>query len=220
VVVLLARRGRITSWPTLAWLAVFAVIGAYAIRGVAWWPLGAAVAVAGVLAADVVASRAAATGDHAPARRERRSVINVVLAIVIAAACLVLVPFWRPIDPGTGAPTGLVGDAPSGITSALQRLVRPGDHVLNPQPWGSWFEFAVPGALYTLDSRIELFPPSVWDDYDTVWKGTAGWQDALARWQVNVAVTTKDDHEVADRLTAAGWHVAYSDADGSILTAP
>jgi len=183
---------------------------------VAWWPLGAAVAVAGVLASDPAASSA----TEPPARRERRSPANVVLAVVIAGACLVLVPFWRPIDPGTGAPTGLVGDAPSGITAALQRLVRPGDHVLNPQPWGSWFEFAVPNAFYTLDSRIELFPAGVWDDYDKVWKGTDGWQDVVARWQVKVAVMTKDDQDVAARLTAAGWRTAFTDADGSILTAP
>ncbi len=49
VVVLIARRGKMTSWPTLAWLAVFFLIGTYAVRGFAWWPLAAAVAVAGRL---------------------------------------------------------------------------------------------------------------------------------------------------------------------------
>ena len=49
VVALIARRGRTTPWPTLAWLAVFFLIGAYALRGVAWWPLGAVAAIAGVL---------------------------------------------------------------------------------------------------------------------------------------------------------------------------
>ena len=39
VVVLLARRGRPTSWPTLAWLGVFFLVGLYAQRGLAWWPL-------------------------------------------------------------------------------------------------------------------------------------------------------------------------------------
>ena len=36
VVVLLARRGARTAWPTLVWLAAFFVVGAYAM----WW-LGA-----------------------------------------------------------------------------------------------------------------------------------------------------------------------------------
>jgi CHASE2 domain-containing sensor protein len=38
----LARRRQATSWPSLVWLAVFFVIGAFAERGVAWWPLVAA----------------------------------------------------------------------------------------------------------------------------------------------------------------------------------
>ena len=49
VIALMARRGTRTAWPTLAWLGFFFAIGVYAIRGVAWWPLGAAAAVAGVL---------------------------------------------------------------------------------------------------------------------------------------------------------------------------
>ena len=52
IVVLLARRGDRTAWPTLAWLGVFFVIGAFAIRGVAWWPLAAVAAIAGTLVVD------------------------------------------------------------------------------------------------------------------------------------------------------------------------
>jgi len=41
IVALIARRGRAVAWPMLAWLTPFFLIGIYAIRGVAWWPLGA-----------------------------------------------------------------------------------------------------------------------------------------------------------------------------------
>ena len=153
-------------------------------------------------------------------RAARRSLVNVALVAVISVACLVLVPFWRPVGPATGAPTGLVGDAPSGITGALKAIVRPGHHVLNPQPWGSWVEFAVPDGLVTLDSRIELFPATVWEDYDRVWHGAEGWQEILTGWQVDVVVATKDDRELVDRLVSAGWHIDYADNDGSILVGP
>ena len=66
VVVLIARRGRATPWPTLAWLAVFFLIGAYAIRGVAWWPLGAVAAIAGVLVTGPASNR---SGQRPSARR-------------------------------------------------------------------------------------------------------------------------------------------------------
>ena len=61
-------------------------------------------------------------------------------------------------------PGGVVGDAPGGITAALRNAVQPGDRILNPQSWGSWFEFAFPDATVALDSRIEVFPAQVWDD--------------------------------------------------------
>lgn len=245
VVLLLVRRGRATSWPTVLWLGVFFAIGAYAIRGVAWWPLGAAVAVAGVLAkrgstaattpaGDVPAAGidaddpAEPTAGHvveqpatpAVRRRERSSPINVVLVGVIALACIVLLPIWRPIDPRTGAATGLVGDAPPGITARLRDLVKTGDRIFNPQPWGSWFELALPQALVAIDSRIEVFPADVWTDYEVIRSGGPRWAEALARWHPAFVVATDDDDAFVARLEAAGWHDLYHDDDGTILVAP
>ena len=58
-------------------------------------------------------------------------------------------------------------------------MAAPGDHVFNPQPWGSWFEFALPDLPVGIDSRIELFPASVWDAYEDVIAGVDGWQAQL-----------------------------------------
>ena len=215
VVVLLARRGRMTSWPTLAWLAVFAAIGAYAIRGVAWWPLGAVVAIAGVLVAD-----RAAAGAPTRERRERASPINLVVVGLIVVVCIVLVPAWRPIDGRIGAPDGLVGDAPPGITAALRDIAKPGDRILNPQPWGSWFELALPANPVALDSRIELFPRDVWDSFDRVRDGGDGWQATLAAWKVRFVVATDEEKDLVSRLIAAGWTTGFHDELGTILVAP
>ena len=40
VVTLMARSGRAVPWTTLAWIGVFAAIGLYAQRGLAWWVTG------------------------------------------------------------------------------------------------------------------------------------------------------------------------------------
>jgi hypothetical protein len=209
--VLLARRDRPAAWPTLAWLAVFAAIGIYAIRGVAWWPLGAVVAIASVVATS---------GAPARVRAERTSRLNAVVVGLIVLLCVGLLPTWRSTDGKVGAPVGLVGDAPPGITAALLELVKPGDRILNPQPWGSWFEFALPRTTVALDSRIEVFPAEVWDDYDTVHRGGDGWQAILARWNPAFAVAAESDEAFAARLVAAGWAKTYADGDGVILTAP
>ena len=78
-------------------------------------------------------------------------------------AGVALLPVWRPIDPATGAPVGVLVDAPPGITARCATWPSPATGVFNPQPWGSWFEFALPDLPVAIDSRIELFPAQVWD---------------------------------------------------------
>jgi hypothetical protein len=215
IVWLIARRGRVTDTPTLAWLGVFFVIGVYAVRGVAWWPLAAVTAIAGRLVTEPDPTREPRP-EPALARR-----LNAAIVVVLVLVGVVLLPIWRPADPGLGTPVAVVSLAPPGITAALRDAVKPGDRILNPQPWGSWFEFALPEASVAIDSRIELFPVAVWDDYERVSNGGAGWQDTLQDWGVTWFVTGGDssDAQVA-RLTAAGWTRVYADDDGAILRAP
>jgi hypothetical protein len=209
VVIVLARRGRATSWPTLAWLAVFAAIGAFAIRGVAWWPLGAAVALAPLLVRG--------PGEAASRRPERASALHLLTAALIAIVCVVLLPIWRPSERGTEAPVGLLGDAPAGITQYLRDHAKPGERILNPQPWGSWFEFALPNNPVAIDSRIELFPAAVWATYEQIHTGADGWQQALRVWDVDFVAVDKDEAYFAARLQAAGWRSVYDSANGRVL---
>ena len=212
VVVLIARRGRTTPWPTLAWLAVFFLIGAYALRGVAWWPLGAVAAIAGVLITGPVVDPSRPVPLGSPTLRR----LNAVVAIAIVAVGVVLLPVWRPIEPGLDAPQGVVGIAPPGITADLADRARPGDRVFNPQPWGSWFEFALPDLPVAIDSRIELFPPDIWDTYENIVAGGEGWADQLRGWGVTIVVVGTRDTAMAARLPGAGWQQVYADADGSV----
>jgi len=216
VVVLIARRGRPTPWHTLAWLAVFFVIGAYAIRGVAWWPLGAVAAIAGVLVTGPAVD--AAHPEQVGSRLMQR--LNVVVAAAIVLVGIVLLPVWRPIDPDLGAPQEVVGNAPPGITAELRKVALPGDRLFNPQPWGSWFEFDLPALPIAIDSRIELFPAAVWDVYQNIVDGGDGWQAQLAEWDPSIVVVAFRDPGFGTRLASAGWRSVYSDTDGSVFVAP
>ena len=212
VVVLIARRGRPTSWPTLAWLGFFFLLGLFAQRGLAWWPLAAVAAIGGVL---VVPRAAAEREDPTLLRR-----LNVAVATTLVVAGVALLPAWRPIDTGTRAPQALLAHAPSRVTASLRSVVRPGDHVFNPQLWGSWFEYAIPEALYAIDSRTEFFPPQVWDDYEAVVAGVEGWERRLADWGVDLAVTSRTEEGLARRLAESGWTEVLRDADGAIFVVP
>jgi hypothetical protein len=100
-----------------------------------------------------------------------------------------------------------------------------GPRVWAPQHWGSWLELEAPHALYAVDSRIEIFPTSVWEEYDVVQAASnlrlvtpAPWETILANHAVAFVVT---EAGVDSRLDAAlggvhGWTRVYTDADGSI----
>jgi hypothetical protein len=209
VVALIARNGRRVAWPALLWLAVFAAIGVVAQRGIAWWPfVGAA-----------VASRELLTRSVRPVHEGSRR-FNAIVAALVVIAVVMLLPFWRPVDPVTDAPVSTLTDAPPRLTQALREIARPGDRVLNPQIWGSWFEFAVPEVLVAADSRIEIFPSTVWNELEEVSLGIGDWQDRLRRWEVSIVVTAADDVGFVGRLSTLGWRQIHTDQDGVILVAP
>ena len=209
----LARRGRPTPWPTLLWLGFFFVIGAYAARGIAWWPLAAVAALAPLIAADRVTVE-----EREPETPRGMRLANAVVAGAIVVACVALLPVWRPTDPDLGAPQGTLSQAPPGLTDAVRQAAASGDRLLVPQPWASWFEFATPALPVAVDSRIELFPNDVWADYLTVTQGGDGWEDVLAAWAPTLVIAA-DDAFVA-RLAAAGWTELHADEDGTVMRAP
>jgi hypothetical protein len=216
IVAYLARRGRPIPWPTLAWLAVFFLVGTYAVRGLAWWPLAAVAALAGLLAADRAEAEVEERAPRIDPPVMRR--LNVLVAGALVLACIALLPAWRPLDPGLGTPAGVVGNAPPGITATLRDLARPGDRLFNPQPWGSWFEFALPDVAIAVDSRFDVFPAAVWADHEMVERGVEGWRERLDGWGVTIVVAAGDGAEAfAGRLSMAGWHQVYEDEDGQVL---
>jgi len=210
----LARRSRPAPWPTLLMLAVFFLIGVLAVRGLAWWPLVAAVTLAGLAGGEAATARAPRS-EPVLFRR-----VNAAIAVVLVVVGIGLLPAWRPLDRGLGTPAALVGIAPPGITAELRKRAGSSDRLFAPQPWGSWFEYAIPSTPVFVDSRIELFQPVVWDEYDAVVDGIEGWRDILARRGVTmiVAVDGIGRLPLATRLRAeAGWNEVYKDEDGSIF---
>jgi hypothetical protein len=205
------RRGRLVA---LVWLVPFAAIGMRAVRGLAWWPIVAAVTVARLIASDGVATPRVERADRPATRR-----LNLVIAAAIVLAGIALIPVWRPVDGRLGAPAGVIGSAPPGMTAAIGDLGKPGDRLFAPQIWGSWFEFAVPAASVFVDSRIELFPAEVWTDYDTISGAEDGWSEALDRWDIGiVAVDDPSMSSLADRLGSnPRWREAYHDRDGWVF---
>jgi hypothetical protein len=216
VVVCIARRASVIAWPTLLWLGTFVAIGLYAERGIAWWALAGVGPVATLLAGGPSRAAApAATVDPPAIRRINAAIVG--MLVVVGA---VLLPWWRPIDAGTQAPVLLLTEAPSGITKVLRDTATTEDRILNHQAWGSWLIHAIPQAPVAIDSRIELFPPEVWQRYEQVMAGVDGWQDQVAAWGVTLVVLDADATGTRDRFLGDGWAVIHEDEDGTILRRP
>lgn len=209
---LIARRGRMDrrrAWPMLLWLIGLVIIGVYAERGIAWWSVGAPVAIAGLIG-PLAADRAT--------RAARRSSANSALAAVLAFGIVVLLPVWRGGDAMYGPP-GLLTDAPRAITDAVLAIANPTDRIWNAQRWGSWLEFAVPVAPIAVDSRIELIPTDAWDDHVALSGGAADWVEVLDRRGVTIVVASAEEQRGLILLlkASAAWRLVHDDRDGDVF---
>lgn len=196
-VALMLRRRDLVGWPDWVLVAATALMGAWAVRGVAWWALAMVFLLAGVLATE------------RPVRAPRASVLNGIIATALGVAIVAALPWWRPSDPLTGR-TGLLSYAPSGLAAKVAELAGPGSRVVVPQTWGSWFEWAAPEQAYFIDSRFELFPADVWADYAALQGPDAG--AVLDRWAADVVVVP-----VGEAVPSGPWDHTWEDADGTIL---
>jgi hypothetical protein len=215
----LARRGRPTPWPALLWFGFFFLVGAWAVRGAAWWPIGAAVGIAGLFGTGFLGSSAVEPVPLAEARHEPKRRLNLVIGGAVVLAAIALLPAWRAVERGTGAPAGVVAHAPPGITGALRDTAGEGDRIYLPQLWGSWIEFAVPQATVVVDSRFELFTDDVWQRYLQVASGRPAWREQLDAWGVTHVVVAPDlMPTLLEQLASGdGWREIHRDEDGVVF---
>ncbi len=205
------------AWPTLVWLAGLAVIGTAAERGVAWWSIGAPIGVATLLevaARDRAADAATERGPAEPAR----SLVPTAIVGVLLIAVVAMLPVWRS-GAALYGPSGLLTDAPPGITAAVLAEVRPGDRIWNAQRWGSWLEFSVPVAPVAVDSRIELIPDDAWADHLALSSGSPDWASILDRRGVTIVVASATEQRALISLIRASpaWRPIADDADGVVF---
>ncbi len=216
VVAVAARRARRPDVGSLLWLGILAALGAWALRAVAWWGIGAVP----VIAVAVGRWTEPATDRSAPVPAIGRPGARPLSAAVAVPRR------WRS---RSGSPWPLPAerrllDAPVGLADATRSIAasHPGLRVFDAERWGSWLELQVPGASYFADSRIELIPASAWQDYVAVSGAQPGWEAILDRWKVDALVLSSGDQPglVAAVDTSAAWRVVHRDADGLVAVRP
>jgi hypothetical protein len=192
----LARRSEAVTWSDLAWLGVFFVSALGAIRGIVWWGLVAPVVVAGL-----VPRTEGGAGRGSP-------VLNVGVLVALGLGSILLLPWFHDVR---------LRWAPEDLVSAVRAETDPGDRLLVAQPWASWFTYRLPDRPIFVDSRIELYPRSVWNDYGAIVTGRADWAGVLERWRVDVVVVETDWDIVPFLRVDPGWRLTFGDAEGSVF---
>jgi hypothetical protein len=193
------RRRYLRPSAVLALLA-FGYLGAEAGRNELWWGLVLPVVLAGWLPSRAASQRTMTS----------RAPRGIPIKVVLGVATVVLLPWWRGSGPGA-----FVTEAPTGVVTQVRSLPA-GSRVFAPQVWGSWFELESPDQRVFLDSRIELYPPPLWQDYESMYKARPGWASTMARWRID-AVALPPDAPLDDVIRhSIGWTQVYTGSDGSV----
>lgn len=209
VVIVVARRRDRLTLAGLVGLGAFAALSLLAVRGVIWWALAVP-----VLVAPAFVPEAQPGSREAPAR----SWVGVALIVAVAAVAGIGVVQGSRLDPATGSPA-MLSFAPERLVAAVRTSVPPGSRVFASQFHASWAEYSAPGLFYGVDSRVELFPDHVWEEYFNVSAGDPGWGAILDRSGVDALLLDPDQAGglIAEVREDPRWRIVQETVDGSVF---
>ena len=200
---------RVIRLVDMARLLVFFALGVPALRGTLWWALAAP---------PVVAGWFEARDPVAPAQDDASSWVPTLVATAIAMIALALTLSVRAgTDPATGGPERLAADAPEDLVIATREVLSPGSRLLVFQPFASWFEYSLPAYPVMVDSRIELFPSTVWRDYSLATRAARGWERILDRYEIRGVVLPPGEPLGVALERSPGWTLGARIRSGSIF---
>jgi hypothetical protein len=165
----LARARTRPAPDQIAMLLCFGLLALWARRFSAWY---------GFVLAPVLAAAIAPSPD-APPRAVGNRARNISY-LAFAATALVWVPLLR--FRMYGGP--LAADTPVEAGAALCRSAPEGARVLQDLGFASYQIFHCPRLRVFTDTRIELYPQELWNDYLAVLEGRHDWQTILSHWGI------------------------------------
>ena len=225
----LVYRARRIDLTDLFLLLAFGWLGLGAIRGTVWFGLVMAPILARYLAAtplrtdvyDLSWLMARFRRDKSPSAGPPRptllsAILNLMLLAVLALGAALALPWFdiRAIVPANlrGNIALLSPDTPVGAGDYLAR--HPGARIFHTEAYGSYFDWRLYGKVPVfVDTRLELYPASVWYDYLAVGYARHDWEALLAKYGVDTLVLDKGALRdlAAAASTSPGWARVYED---------
>jgi len=157
--------------------------------------------------------RGGAGGEVEEAPR-RATIMNYVVLAVMAFFTIAMLPWVRPYVPPPFSRSYVVEDfnpeEAARRLCALGPTARPFTNIF----FASYLEWACPAVPTFIDTRFELYPAAMWQDYIRITNGLYDWEERLARYGINVLFVQKEsEFELIAAAKASGrWETLYEDA--------
>lgn len=181
-----------------AWLALGGV------RNLLWY---------GLIIAPLLAR--ALAGREEPPDPLPNPVLNTLVVALVAAIVLLSTPWLKGLVPLPANLRGtLAADTPVATCTALRERGLNG-RVFHQMESGGYLAWRLwPEVQVFIDSRIELYPGGVWEDYLQISAGRPGYQELLDRYEVQVLVLNRSFQGglVAQVRDSAVWEWVYENA--------
>jgi hypothetical protein len=215
--VLMAVSPRRPSFYQVLTFLIFSILGLKYIRGIIWFGIALAPVVSEHLAAVLSQSGVQPVTVSTPQTRR----INRLFVFMLALLAALSLPWFKPYWPVVPDKAGLIAaETPVKATQILldQNL---NGQVFHDMAFGSYMMWAAhPEYKVFVDSRIELYPPQVWDDYFTISNALYNWQEKLASYEINsLMLEPENQSRLIEAVSASpDWKLVYQDQAALIFT--
>lgn len=190
IVLVCLRTKRTPTLKELLLLGCFVVLASRSIRMVAWWLI-----VLAPIAASMIADLLTRARLHKADEVERTRGTAIVFGVIVLAVvfCLPGLQTYNPLLQLTRQGPRVEDDLEA-IHAKLNESVAAG-RIFSRFEWGEYLSWTCPPRhKIFMDGRIEIYPDSVWQEYEAVTRGWNNWQQILDRYHVNCLVLDREYH--------------------------
>jgi hypothetical protein len=196
---------------------VFGLLGLRYMRGVIWY---------GITMAPVVADHLAALFKHIGLKQvvspdQRSRYINAILVLAMLVMVILSLPWFKSYWPVYPEKKGLISpETPIKATQFMLDSHLP-SNIFHEMAFGSYLIWnAQPDYKVFVDSRVELFPISIWDDYFTISNAKEDWEEKLKSYGINTLMLEPENQArlIEAAAQSPNWEMVYQDQAAVIFT--
>ncbi len=218
VAVLLAVSPKRPNIFQIVQFLLFGFLGLKYIRGVVWFGITLAPIVAVHLAA-LLEQAGVKESTEPPTQQQRR--LNAIFAVTLLLLAFVSLPWFKSALPLAAQKKGLVStETPVEATRYMLENNLP-PQVFHDMAFGSYLVWAgQPAFKVFVDSRVELYPMTVWDDYWSLTNAASNWEELIDQYGIQTLMLEPEKQIELIRAASAspGWELVYQDHAAVIFT--